>query len=146
MPSTPTYVEQPPPPLLRANSIVSLYQSCLTVMERLSGVPDFEAYLDQDLLRSVQAGDPEKNIPNDPVHQLWGLLRLGAPLACIFNGLRPKEPLKVNNADANLSNLNACKASVFHFIVACRQELQFAESDLFTISELYQDNTNGFVK
>jgi len=148
MPLAPTFVDQPPPPLSRGNSVVSLYQSCLNLLERLSGVPDFEEYLDPEILQSTQAGTPSSSgsSPNDPVHQLWGLFRLGSPLACIFNGLRPKEPLKINNVDTSLSNVNACKASVFRFLVACRQELQFSEDDLFTISELYQDDTNGFVK
>ncbi|KAG0047081.1 hypothetical protein BKA57DRAFT_449034 [Linnemannia elongata] len=139
-------VEQPPPPLTRGNSVVSLYQSCLNLIERLSGVPDFEDYLNPEILQNTQAGSPSSSGPNDPVNQLWVLFRLGSPLACIFNGLRPKEPLKINNADNNLSNVNACKATVFRFLVACRQELQFSEENLFTISELYQDDTNGFVK
>ncbi|KAF9940339.1 hypothetical protein BGZ65_007360, partial [Modicella reniformis] len=134
------------PPLVRGNSVVSLYQSCLNLIERLSGVPGFEQYLDPDLLQSVQAGPPSIMSPNDPVSQLWILFRLGAPLACIFNGLRPKQPLKINNTDISLGNINDYKASVFHFLVACLQELQFKDDDLFTISELYHDDTNGFVK
>lgn len=145
MPVSPTFVDQPPPPLQRGNSVVSLYQSCLNLLERLSGVPDFEQYLDPELLQNTQAGSPTGS-PNDPVNQLWVLFRMGSPLATIFNGLRPREPLNVNNTDANLSNVNACKASVFRFLVACRTELQLTEDDLFTISELYQDDTNGFVR
>ncbi|KAF9307575.1 hypothetical protein BGZ91_008344, partial [Linnemannia elongata] len=109
-------VEQPPPPLTRGNSVVSLYQSCLNLIERLSGVPDFEDYLNPEILQNTQAGSPSSSGPNDPVNQLWVLFRLGSPLACIFNGLRPKEPLKINNADNNLSNVNACKATVFRFL------------------------------
>ncbi|KAG0260847.1 hypothetical protein BG011_001600 [Mortierella polycephala] len=135
-----------PPPLTRGNSVVSLYQSCLNLIERLAGVPDFEQYLDPELLQNIQAGSPHHSSPNDPVHQLWNLFRLGAPLACIFNGLRPKHPLRINSMDFSLNNVNACKASVFHFLVACLQELQFKDVDMFTISELYQDDTNGFVK
>ncbi|KAG0204675.1 hypothetical protein BGX28_003463 [Mortierella sp. GBA30] len=135
-----------PPPLSRGNSVVSLYQSCLNLIERLAGVPDFEQYLDPELLQNIHAGSPSASSPNDPVSQLWVLFRLGAPLACIFNGLRPKQPLKINNTSASLSNVNACKASVFHFLVSCLQELHFKDEDLFTISELYQDDTNGFVK
>lgn len=148
MPHSPTVDKPPaPPPLSRANSVVSLYQSCLNLIERLSGVPDFEQYLDPELLLRVQAGSPTTMSVNDPVSQLWILFRLGAPLACIFNGLRPNRPLKINNTDTiSLSNINPCKASVFHFLVACLQELQFKDDDLFTISELYQDDTNGFVK
>ncbi|KAF8928740.1 hypothetical protein BGZ58_009394, partial [Dissophora ornata] len=148
MPYSPTLVDQHPipPPLTRGNSVVSLYQSCLNLIERLAGVPDFEQYLDPELLLNIQAGSPSTMSPNDPVSQLWILFRLGAPLACIFNGLRPKQPLKINNTDTSVNNVNACKASVFHFLVACLQELQFKDDDLFTISELYQDDTNGFVK
>ncbi|KAF9108992.1 hypothetical protein BGX27_008146 [Mortierella sp. AM989] len=150
MPSTPTVVEQPPPPpLTRGNSVVSLYQSCLNLLERLSGVPDFDEYLEylnSDMLQNTQAGTPLGTSPNDPVNQLWVLFRLGSPLACIFNGLRPKQPLKINSTDTSLSNINASKAAVFRFLVACRSELQFGENDLFTITELYQDDTNGFVK
>ncbi|KAF9432484.1 hypothetical protein BGZ76_010721 [Entomortierella beljakovae] len=148
MPLSPTVVEQPvaPPPLTRGNSVVSLYQSCLNLIERLSGVPDFEEYLNPDMLQNTQAGTPLGSSPNDPVNQLWVLFRLGSPLCCIFNGLRPRELLKINNTDTNLSNNNACKAAVFRFLVACRTELQFSEEDLFTITELYQDDTNGFVK
>ncbi|KAF8955931.1 hypothetical protein BGZ46_002510, partial [Entomortierella lignicola] len=132
-----------PPQLTRANSGVSLYQSCLNLIDRLAGVPDFEQYLDPELLHNIY-GSNTIACPNDPVSQLWVLFRLGAPLACIFNGLRPKEPLKVNNTDASLSNVNTCKASVFYFLVSCIQELQFKDEDVFTISELYQDDTNGF--
>jgi len=148
MPHSPTLVDHPPipPPLIRANSGVSLYQACLNLMDRLSGVPDFEQYLDPELLMSVQEGSPSTMSVNDPVSQLWVLFRLGTPLACIFNGLRPTKPLEVNNTNLTLSNINTCKASVFRFLVGCRQELQFKDEDLFTISELYQDDTNGFVK
>ncbi|KAF9361484.1 hypothetical protein BGX26_002834 [Mortierella sp. AD094] len=147
MPHSPTQVDHhpTPPPLTRANSVVSLYQSCLNLIDRLAGVPDFEQYLDPELLQHIY-GSNSITGPNDPVSQLWVLFRLGAPLACIFNGFRPKQPLEINNTDASLSNVNTCKASVFHFIVACRKELQFKEEDVFTISELYQDDTNGFVK
>jgi hypothetical protein len=30
--------------------------------------------------------------------------------------------------------------------VACRKELMFPEDEMFTISDLYQNDTNGFVK
>lgn len=147
MPITPTVVEQPPPPLQRGNSVVSLYQSCLNLLERLHGVPDFEEFLNPnaDVLQNTQAGTPSGSNPNDPVNQLWVLLRLGSPLAHLFNALRPRDPIRINT-EGNLSNINTCKAYVFKFLVACRQELQFSENDLFSIYELYKDDTNGFVK
>ncbi|KAF9166805.1 hypothetical protein DFQ27_007594 [Actinomortierella ambigua] len=148
-PISPTFVEQPPPPpLSRGNSIVSLYQSCLNLLDRLSGVPDFEEFLNPELLQNTPAGTPtgSTSSPNDPVNQLWTIFRLGTPLACIYNNLRPKEPLKITSSDDKLSNLNACKALVYRFVVACRNELHFDQDDIFTISDLYQDDTNGFVK
>ncbi|KAF9079794.1 hypothetical protein BGX29_002078 [Mortierella sp. GBA35] len=125
---------------------MSLYQSCLNLIERLAGVPGFEHYLDPDLLHHLQADSAWAATPNDPVTQLWILFRLGTPLACILNGLRPHQQLNIHSADLSLANVNACKEWVFHFIVACLQDLKFEKENVFTISELYHDNTNGFVK
>ncbi|KAG0375824.1 hypothetical protein BGX24_008618 [Mortierella sp. AD032] len=125
---------------------MSLYQSCLNLIERLAGVPDFEQYLDPDLLHHLQADSAWASTPNDPVTQLWILFRLGTPLACILNGLRPHQQLNIHSAELSLANVNACKEWVFHFIVACLQDFKFEKENVFTISELYHDNTNGFVK
>ncbi|KAG0284871.1 hypothetical protein BGZ98_005764, partial [Dissophora globulifera] len=63
---TSNVVDQPPPPLQRGNSVVSLYQSCLNLTERLAGVPNFEDYLNPDMLQATQAGTPSGSSPNDP--------------------------------------------------------------------------------
>jgi cell division control protein 24 len=81
----------------------------------------------------------------DPLTKLWRLCRLGSPLCTLFNALDPEHPLKVDQ-NPILNSVNACKASVYHFIVACRKELLFPEDEMFTISDLYQNDTNGFVK
>lgn len=60
--------------------------------------------------------------------------------------MQPKDPLEVKTEFQELSNTNSCKASVYHFILACKKELEFREDQLFTITELYKDDTNGFVK
>ncbi|KAK3826642.1 MAG: CDC24 calponin-domain-containing protein [Linnemannia elongata] len=126
---------------------MSLYQSCLNLIERLAGVPDFEQYLDQDLLHHLQADSAwGASTPNDPVTQLWILFRLGTPLACILNGLRPHQQFNLQSTELSLANVNGCKEFVFHFIVACLQDFKFEKENVFTISELYHDNTNGFVK
>ncbi|KAF8985164.1 hypothetical protein CPC16_002436 [Podila verticillata] len=142
MPPSPAIVDQPPPPLARANSVISLYQSCLNLIERLAGVPGFDQYLTPEILSHIQAGPPSAIGTHDPVSQLWALFRLGEPLACIYNALRPRTPLQINNADLNRTG----KAWVFHFLVGCWEELQIPKEESFTISELYQDDTNGFVK
>lgn len=79
---------------------------------------------------------------NDPLTKLWELCRRGTSLATLFNALNPAEPLKMDFGQQT----NECKKMVYHFIVACRNQLSFKEEDLFTLSDLYKDNTNGFVK
>ncbi|KAI9487999.1 hypothetical protein BDB00DRAFT_877917 [Zychaea mexicana] len=82
----------------------------------------------------------------DPLSKLWSICRRGLPLCILFNALQPEKPLKVDDRDPNLNQVNTCKASVYYFLVACRNQLQFPEEDVFTITDLYSDDTNGFVK
>ncbi|KAI8340002.1 hypothetical protein BC941DRAFT_419159 [Chlamydoabsidia padenii] len=85
------------------------------------------------------------NFNNDPLSKLCYLCRRGAPLFTLFNALNTKKPLKMD-PNPKLNQVNNCKASVYHFLVACRQQLLFPEEELFTVSDLYVDDTNGFVK
>ncbi|KAI8075020.1 hypothetical protein BC940DRAFT_324238 [Gongronella butleri] len=131
----------------------SLYHTCRAVLDHLKGVPDME-----DFLAQVAAAAPttptasEPTTPTaglqsggDPLTRLWQICRRGSPLCTLYNALNPAQPLKVDH-NPNPNQVNACKASVYHFIVACRKELLFPEDEMFTISDLYQDDTNGFVK
>lgn len=81
----------------------------------------------------------------DPLSKLTLICRQGFPLCTLYNALKPVKLLSVES-DPNLNALNSCKANVYHFIVACRKYLLFPEEDMFTISDLYQNDTNGFVK
>ncbi|KAF9536293.1 hypothetical protein BGW38_010252, partial [Lunasporangiospora selenospora] len=54
--------------------------------------------------------------------------------------------MDIETPGPNISNANAGKLAVYRFITSCRSDPQFLDDDMFTISELYQDNTNGFVK
>ncbi|OAQ31529.1 CDC24-domain-containing protein [Linnemannia elongata AG-77] len=128
---------------------MSLQASCLNLMDRLAGVPDFDHFLNPTLLLQLQANSNAiwETTPNDPVSQLWILFRLGTPLACILNSVRPpNQQLNVDSGDLSFANINACKERVFHFIVACLQDLHFTHENVFTISELYHDNPEGFLK
>ncbi|KTW29133.1 uncharacterized protein T551_02407 [Pneumocystis jirovecii RU7] len=120
----------------------SIYQMCREIHERLLEVPNFEIYLTNARSQSdlFPAG-----ITNDPVSLLWQCFRQGASLCALYNALKPEKPLTVN-PKAHLTSMNACKANVYHFLLACRNELGYKDSDLFSISQLYQDDTNGFVK
>lgn len=117
---------------------ISLYQTCRSILDRLSNVPEFAGiYLEPK---------PEVGTPvQDPVNYLWKCFRVGASLCHLYNATLPDIELSTRT-EATTSNLNACKAEVYHFLLACKNHLQFGDEDLFTISELYSENTNGFVK
>ncbi|KAI9269651.1 hypothetical protein EDC94DRAFT_645910 [Helicostylum pulchrum] len=138
----------PPPPSLRpvnttnisnissttpttAASSGSLYHICRSVLDKLSLVEGMANYLDCTT--------------TDPLSKLTLICRQGFPLCTLYNALNPVKSLSVDT-DPNLNAVNSCKANVYHFIVACRQDLLFPEEDMFTISDLYQNDTNGFVK
>ncbi len=59
--------------------------------------------------------------------------------------MNPDVELPVN-PDANRSNANACKAQVMKFIIALKEKLGWDPDDIFTVSQLYLNDTNGFVK
>ncbi|GAA6060823.1 hypothetical protein JCM10212_000596 [Sporobolomyces blumeae] len=81
----------------------------------------------------------------DPVSQCLNVLRLGSSLCFLFNQLGHSHQLDVNPA-ATLGNLKACQRGTAHFIMACKQDLKWPESDLFAVNELYYQDTNGVVK
>nr|QBH67572.1 putative CDC24-GTP/GDP exchange factor [Ustilago esculenta] len=143
----------------------SLYQACLNLRDRLCCVPGFgEAYLDEMIANSATSpstssdplsptvgsptsptGAPGRKSSSDPVTQLWQCFRLGSPLCALFNTMNPEVELPVN-PDANRSNANACKAQVMKFIIALKEKLGWDPDDIFTVSQLYLNDTNGFVK
>jgi hypothetical protein len=112
----------------------SLYHICRSVLDRLSTVEGMTNYLND-----------QQDDDLDPLTKLTIICRQGFPLCTLYNALKPVKLLSVDT-DPNLNAVNSCKANVYHFIVACRQNLLFPEEDMFTISDLYQDDTNGFVK
>jgi len=68
---------------------------------------------------------------------------LGPSLCCIYNALQPEKLLEINE-DCTLADLKECKKAVYHFLVAIKDILP--ASKMFTISDLYNNNTNGIVK
>ncbi|ORX60601.1 hypothetical protein DM01DRAFT_1332728 [Hesseltinella vesiculosa] len=125
----------------------SLYHTCRAVLDQLKSVPGMEDILAlPPTTPTTEPTTPTAGLQGgDPLTRLWQLCRRGSPLCILYNALQPAKPLNVDQ-DPTLNQLNICKASVYHFIVACRQELAFPEDEMFTISDLYQDDTNGFVK
>ncbi|KAI9008895.1 hypothetical protein CLU79DRAFT_711363 [Phycomyces nitens] len=115
----------------------SLYHTCVSVLDRLALVDGFQAFLDPS--------SQQQQSSTDPFTKLWALCRLGTPLCTLFNALDPKEPLSLEY-NHSLNEANNAKAIVYHFLVSCRKELDFAEEDLFGITDIFLDDTNGFVK
>ncbi|OAD03286.1 hypothetical protein MUCCIDRAFT_171764 [Mucor lusitanicus CBS 277.49] len=129
----------------KPSSGTSLYHTCRSVLDKLALVEGMTYYLDFENLSLITSTTGSSgNLSNDPLTKLWELCRRGAPLATLFNALNPSEPLKLDFTQNH--QLNECKKTVYHFIVACRNQLKFKEEDVFTLSDLYKDNTNGFVK
>ncbi|KAJ3217452.1 hypothetical protein HDU67_007922 [Dinochytrium kinnereticum] len=143
--SPPMEVGLPVPNKPSNTPVKSLFQSCMSLIEKLYGFPLFEFYLFPDGIEMYQT-DPPPLI--DPVAILWGCFRLGAPLCMLYNQLSPRTPLNVSDVSAIRppKYTNVCKDNVYHFIVACKNDLGLSEKDVFTISELYKDDTNVFVK
>ncbi|CAO3698847.1 unnamed protein product [Rhizopus stolonifer] len=108
----------------------SLYHTCRSVLEKLAAVPDMQTHINAEE-------------PNDPLNRLWTICRRGLPLVTLFNALNPNDSLSLKPVCTQLNDRKKC---VYHFIVACRNELELKEEDLFTLSDVYKDNTNGFVK
>lgn len=123
----------------KADPAQGLYQTCLTLRERLRDVPGFEKFLDPP-------EDADPSVPEDPVTQLWRCFRMGSSLCVLFNATRPAELIRDDRLSPSLKTVNDCKAASYHFLKGIKQELDIQGDDAFMISNLYSDDTNGFVK
>lgn len=116
----------------------SLYQSCANLKKRLAEVPGFEPHLAE-----MEEMDKTQE-QNDPVNSVWRCLRNGYPLMTIFNASNPAEPLVIDTS--KVPEAKRPKAATFKFLQACLQEMAFPQRDCFLITDLYGENTTGFVK
>lgn len=147
-------IQQPPrsapslaPTTASTTSTVSLYQTSIALRDRLQGVPGFQHFL--ELTEKPNSNDPDAHddqldtLDLDVVSHLWRCFMLGPSLCCIYNALNPPKRLEINE-DCTLADLKECKKAVYHFLVAIKELVH--PSKLFTISDLYNNNTNGIVK
>ena len=116
-----------------ANS--SLFQICVNLRQRLLGVPGLQECLEQI--------EEEADEDTDPVTVLWRTFRQGYPLILLYNTLQPDKPLET---PVNVREEKRGKAATFKFIQACINILHFPQEDMFIITDLYADDTTGFVK
>lgn len=136
-------VPQTPNPV-SGKPFASLYERTLILIAKLYNLPDFEYYLFPEGLDALMKG---RNSPLvDPVSILWGCFRLGAPLCHLFNQLQPQTILSVPDISNVVVYTNVCKKCIFQFLVGVKEELGKGDEQLFSISEVYKDDTNGLVK
>lgn len=134
-----------------------LYQSCVILRERLWCVPGFgDRFLQETSSDDAQAlngasasatSSPNRYLAssNDPVTQLFDVFRKGAPLVELYNLLDPAKPLPTDLGDTG-NSANACKKLVAKFIIALQNELGFDADEMFTVMQVYRENTNDWVK
>lgn len=128
----------------------SLYNMCKSLRDRFLDIPNIRPFLEDDSTSSTASITMlPPTISLDPVTQLWMLFRLGAPLCMLFNMLDPRTPLTVDpHAAANRDSIDVrtCKRSVYDFVQGCKAELGYSDDELFTISNLFSDNTGDLIK
>ncbi|SCU82220.1 LAFA_0C09868g1_1 [Lachancea sp. 'fantastica'] len=78
----------------------------------------------------------------DPVTQLAHLFQQGSPLCIIFNAVKPQFKLPVVSSD----DQKICKKSIYDFILACKKYFTFSDEELFTISDVFSNTTDHFIK
>lgn len=118
----------------KADPAQGLYQTCAALRKRLKDVPDFE----HKFLMNEDDGDP--------VQQLWRIFQKGSSLCVLFNALQPTNLVEPEHLRPDLGTKNACKAACFHFLKGIRDELRMDGDEAFIISNLWSEDTNGFVK
>lgn len=78
----------------------------------------------------------------DPATQLSKLFQQGSPLCVIFNAVKPQFKLPVVSSD----DLKICKKSIYDFILACKKHFALTDEELFTITDVFSNSTNQFIK
>ena len=123
----------------RADKDTSLFQRCLTLQLRLRAIHGFDRWMAEE---ENKADDDA-----DPVTLLWRTFRRGYPLMELYNTLGPKNLLVIPNAKSDeKSQKKNEKMATYKFIQACVNELGISQENCFILSDLYGDDTTGFVK
>ena len=139
-----------------ASQSTSLYQQCSQLRARLMSIRGFQPFLDL----AIPHDDSRKS--TDMVHDLWGHLELGVPLVFLFN-LLPPPATQIENINTDPSSIDIGSmsrmdpiarkkskqrtiAQVVMAITRLQKEGHWDHDLNFTIGELQDNNTNGFVK
>ncbi|KAL1921034.1 uncharacterized protein VTP21DRAFT_11669 [Calcarisporiella thermophila] len=119
------------PPL--RSPLFSLFQTCRALLELLRRVPSFEPFI---------AAAP---MSPDPVQTLWHICREGHPLIHLLNTWRPHHAMDISAHLTTRREKNQ-KICVYYFLRALRDSAAIPEEELFRISDVFSDDTSGFVK
>ncbi|ORX73258.1 hypothetical protein DL89DRAFT_220494 [Linderina pennispora] len=130
--------------LNRTAPATSIFQNSLNLLDKLACIPGFESYL-SSLLDDSSRDAPGGSQYLDPIQLLWDTFRQGTSLCVLYNALGPAEPLRTTLDDVP-NTLNQRKDRVYRFVKACKENQIVRDEDLFTISDLFKDDTNSFVK
>lgn len=79
----------------------------------------------------------------DPATQLWKLFRQGSPLCLLYNTICPDHAVPVVPPS---DDLRVCKKAVYDFLIAVKTQLHFDDDAMFTISNVFSDNTHDLLK
>jgi cell division control protein 24 len=109
----------------------------VNLRQRLALVPGFDQHLND-------SDDEDEGEDMDPVSSLWRCLRKGVPLMTIYNALQPSDPLRIE--EKTVSEAKLPKSAAFKFVQACLKDLKLRPEDCFVLSDLFGDDTTGFVK
>ncbi|KAF6221523.1 hypothetical protein HO133_002379 [Letharia lupina] len=125
---------------IKAGANSSLYQICTGLRQRLGDVPGFEDHI----IEMEEEEEDSADEPKDPVTLMWNCLRRGYPLMTIYNASSPERPLKFDATKIREDKVG--KATTFKFLQACMTDLKIPPHECFLITDLFGEDTTGFVK
>ncbi|OMJ27879.1 Rho guanine nucleotide exchange factor scd1 [Smittium culicis] len=130
--------------LNRPAPTASIYQKSLDLLDKLACVDGFEIYFENLLVNTTQNEKSRAELYRDPMQLVWEILQKGVSLCVLYNYLCPDDPISAEK-QAN-GGLNVIKKLVYTFLKACKDKNLVEPDDLFTITDLFKDDTNSFVK
>ena len=100
----------------------------------------FEEYVSQ--IEEIAQNEAE---PLDPVTLLWRTFRRGYPLLAIFNALELRPPIAVEGPGFQIE-VKKEKHAAYEFFKGCQTEIPETTKEGVTLSDLYGEDTAGFIK
>lgn len=108
-----------------------MFDRSIELLAKLERIPGFPSYLNDS------SNDP--SLGKDPVSLLWSTFRKGYPLMYLISLLNDTE-----FEQPVVSNQRTGKEYIYKFRNSCKD--LYGESELFGISEIYKDDSSGYVK